>query len=161
VDKLIGTVIIVAILALVFTGMALAWRARRRRQGGLGDLATTEVSGGVEVLYLATTVAGSPLDRVTTNGLGFRARARVEPREDGLVLALAGEPARLIPRVALRGAGHANWTIDRATGGDRLVAVRWLLGDAEVESYLRADDPDALLAALGPLLPVPTESDAA
>ena len=83
--------------------------------------------------------------------------------ETGLELDLGGRagPA-FIPRERIVGAGRANWTIDRASGGDRLVFVRWLLGDGDlaVDSTFRASDPAALADALLALVPVSTESDA-
>ena len=53
----------------------------------------------------------------------------------------------------LVGVGRATWTIDRAVGNAGLVFVRFRLGSAEVDSYLRPDDPAALVEAIEALLP--------
>ena len=167
-DKVLPTLIVVALLALVFGSLAVAWRARTRRHASLGALPTppAELGGArasFEALYLATTQAEQPLERITVPGLGFRSQAVLRIHETGLELDLGGRagPA-FIPRERIVGAGRANWTIDRASGGDRLVFVRWLLGDGDlaVDSTFRASDPAALADALLALVPVSTESDA-
>ena len=44
---------------------------------------------------------------------------------------------------------------------DGLIFVRWVLGTTEIDSYLRSTDPDRLVAALTPLAPDPTDTEAA
>lgn len=152
-DRVTPTIVIVLIVGLVFTGLALGWRARRRRQAGLPALATPPAELGAPVrvddgFYVATTTADAPTDRIAVRGLGFRSRAVVTVVPEGLVLALAGQPDAFIPRAAIRGVGRATWTIDRVVGKDGLAFVRWTLGDALVDTYLRSEDPDALVDAL-------------
>ena len=45
-DRLLPTVVILGIVALVFAGLALGWRARSRRQAGLPALATPPAAMG-------------------------------------------------------------------------------------------------------------------
>ncbi|WP_294178920.1 hypothetical protein [uncultured Schumannella sp.] len=172
-DKVLPTLIVVAVLALVFGSLAVAWRARARRHAALGQVETLpaglgEARDSFDVLYLATTHAEKPLERIALPGLGFRSNATLRIHEAGLELDLGGRsgPA-FIPRERMLGAGRANWTIDRASGGDRLVFVRWRLGDGDpgdgelaVDSTFRAADPARLADALLSLVPVSTESDA-
>lgn len=152
-DRLLPVIGIVAVVALVFTLMAMSWRARRRGQSGLGELTVPPADLGAptlrdDLLYVATTRADAPLERIAVAGLGFRARAVVSVVVSGIVLELAGRDAAFIPATAIRGVGRATWTIDRAVNTDGLVFVRWQLGDAEVDSYLRSKAPDALVSAL-------------
>ena len=163
-DRVLPVVVIVLVVAAVFALMALSWRARRRRQAGLGEPASPPTEPGDvilrdDLLYVATTRADAPLDRIAVAGLGFRARAVVTVAESGIVLYLAGGKPVFIPATAIRGLGRATWTIDRVVGTDGLVFVRWLLGDSEVDSYLRSRDPDALVAALQALAPITTRKD--
>lgn len=161
--ELAASLVIAAVLALVFATWALAWRGKRRRQSALGPAPVApaglgEPDAAIRALYLATTRADAPLERIAVDGLGFRAEAQVRVHATGVELALAGRrDAVFVARDRIRGAGRANWTIDRASGGDRLVALRWSLGDGDaatdVDSYLRAHDPAALLAALDSLVP--------
>jgi hypothetical protein len=158
VDRLTPTLVIVAFLVLVFTGLAVGWRARRRRQAALPALPVPPATVGVasftdDVFYVATTKADAPTDRIAVRGLGFRARAGVAVHPEGLVLGIAGQPDAFIPKSAVIGVGRATWTIDRVVGKDGLVFVRWNLGDPEVDTNLRSSDPDALVAALATISP--------
>jgi hypothetical protein len=158
VDRLTPTLVIVGILVLVFAGLALGWRARRRRQAGLPALVAPPSTLGTALatddgFYVATTRAESPTDRIAVRGLGFRARAGVAVHPEGVVLSIAGQPDAFIPTSAIDGVGRATWTIDRVVGTDGLVFVRWTLGDTLVDTNLRVDDPDALVAALATIAP--------
>ena len=157
-DRLTPTLVIVGILVLVFTGLALGWRARRRRQAALPQLATPPAGLATALatddgFYVATTRAESPTDRIAVRGLGFRARAGVAVHPEGVVLSIAGQPDAFIPTAAIDGVGRATWTIDRVVGKDGLVFVRWTLGDTLVDTNLRVSDPDALVAALATIAP--------
>jgi hypothetical protein len=157
-DRLAPTLAIVGILVLVFAGLALGWRARRRRQAALPALAAPPAGLGAASIvddgfYVATTRAESPTDRIAVRGLGFRARATVAVHPEGVVLGIAGQPDAFIPKAAIDGVGRATWTIDRVVGRDGLVFVRWTLGDLLVDTNLRASDPDALVTALATLAP--------
>jgi hypothetical protein len=158
--------VVIVILVLVFTGMALGWRARHRRQADVAKPATPPAELGDvalrdDLFYVATTPADAPLERITVHGLGFRGRAEIAVAAVGIRLDIAGERPAFIPAVDLRGVGRATWTIDRAVGGSGLVFVRWLLGDAEVDSYLRPDDPAALVAAIRDLIPTDRKKEVA
>ncbi len=150
---------VVVPLALIAWGMVAGWRARRRRQADvlrpaippaeLGDVILSE-----DLLYVATTRADAPLDRIVVGGLGFRARAVITVAAAGIQLQLAGEPPAFLPRATLRGAGRATWTIDRVVGNDGLAFVRWDSGPGgALDSYFRSADPAALVDALEQLLP--------
>jgi hypothetical protein len=113
-----------------------------------------------DLLYVATTRADAPLDRITIAGLGFRARAVVTTAPSGIVLDLAGRGPVFIPKSAIRGVGRATWTIDRVVDSDGLVFVRWVLGTTEIDSYLRSTDPDRLVTALTTLAPTASNPEA-
>jgi hypothetical protein len=153
VDRVIPSVIVGAIIVLALVGMYLGWRARRRRQADLpAPMAALDDLGAVLAtasgLYVATSLAGKPLERIAVRGLGFRSRADVTVAEAGIVLVLTGQDPAFIPRESLRGVERATWTIDKAVETGGLVAIGWSHGDLEVESYLRLDDdPSAVLAA--------------
>ena len=157
-DRVTPTIVIVAVVLLVFVGLALGWRARRRRQAGLPALAVPPATLGAAVLvddvfYVATTVAEAPTDRIAVRGLGFRSRATVAVHPEGVVLAIAGQPDAFLPSTSVTGVGRATWTIDRVVGRDGLVVVTWTLGDTLVDTYLKSDRPDALVEALTTLAP--------
>jgi hypothetical protein len=154
---LIGLAILL-VVAVIFALLARAWRAKQRTQAGLGapesppaDLGEPTFSD--DLLYVATTRADAPLDRITIAGLGFRARAVVQTAPEGIVLDLAGRGPVFIPRAAIRGVGRATWTIDRVVDPDGLIFVRWMLGTTEIDSYLRSTDPERIVTALSALVP--------
>jgi hypothetical protein len=165
VDRVLIGIGILAAVAVVFALMAVSWRAKRRRQADIGEPATPPSDLGKptysdDLLYVATTRAAAPLDRVTIAGLGFRARAVVTTAPSGIVLDLAGRGPVFIPKAAIRGVGRATWTIDRVVDADGLTFVRWVLGTTELDSYLRSTDPDSLVTALSALAPTTSDTEA-
>lgn len=163
-DRTVSTIVIVALILLLVGLMALGWRRRAGRQRDIGvpqPVPTTigEASIRVPVLYVATTRADAPLDRVAVHGLGFRARGEISVHPEGVVLALDGREPLLMPRADVRGAGRATWTIDRVVEEGGLVLLAWRLGTADVDTYLRVTDAREgeavreLLAALVALAP--------
>jgi len=158
-------------LAVVGILMAWGWRALRRRQADVIGLAPVPREPGAvvlteDLLYVATTRADQPLQRIAVKGLGFRARAVLTVTSGGILLELAGGEPGFIPAAALQGVERATWTIDRVVSNDGLVFVRWsdapstTPAAAALDSYLRSADPDALIASIHPLIPTPREAPA-
>jgi hypothetical protein len=154
-------------IVLIALGMVLGWRARRRRQSEVRRPASPPAELGPvllseDMLYVATTRADSPLDRIVVAGLGFRARAVVTVAEAGIRLELAGQEAVFLPTAALETVGRATWTIDRAVSNDGLVFVRWSQSAADdtlssFDSYFRPAAPEELVDAIQHLIPtIPT-----
>jgi len=160
------TVASVVVPLLVVAGlMILGWRALRRRQAEIVGLSPVPSELGApalseDLLYVATTRAEQPLQRIAVKGLGFRARAVLTVTSAGIRLDLAGAEPGFIPAAALHGVGRATWTIDRAVSNDGLVFVRWSDGAVTLDSYLRSADPAALVAAIEPLINTPREAAA-
>jgi hypothetical protein len=147
---LIGFIVIVA-LAVV------GWSTRRRRQRNIprpvpmpADLGS--LRGEFEGFYVSTTLDGQPLNRVAVRGLGFRSRATIAVADRGVVLALPGNNV-FVPRGDIREVTRANYTIDRVVEPGGLVLLAWRLGEVNVDSYLRVEKTEELVAAIGTLLP--------
>jgi hypothetical protein len=110
------------------------------------------------VLYVATTTAGQPLDRLTVRPLGFRGRAAARVHDAGLVLAIDGEREVLVPADRITGSGLATYAIDRVVEEGGLVAVTWILDEAAgtpVDTYLRVIDPREKTALVDALQRIP------
>lgn len=158
-------ILLSAALVVVLLGAGvLGWLARRRRHR---DLVAPQAPDGFEavldapILYVATTTAGDPYDRVAVHGLGFRARGRVAVGPTGVVLDLPGT-AVLVPVADLVGVERATWTIDRVVEPGGLLRITWRLGARELDTYLRVTERDEpVLAAIRDIQPHPTASGAA
>jgi hypothetical protein len=151
---------LVAFLALI----ALGWRNRKRRQDGIAAPQRPPASLGAVLgefpgFYVATTLADDRLNRVAVHGLGFRAKSTVVVAEAGLVVPIAGQADIFIPRGDISLVARATWTIDRVVETDGLTMIAWSLAETKVESYFRAENPEAFLAAAKSLAPSPTERD--
>ncbi len=157
-ERLIPALVVLAMVAIAFTFMALGWRNRRRRQKHLEVVPVPPALIGDElgrerVLYVATTLAEQPLERVVVEGLAFRAKGEVRIARNGVVLDLRGSRPAFIPTSEIRGVGLASWTIDHGVEDGGLVFVRWELGGTAVDTYLRSERSQELLDALTELSP--------
>ncbi|MBN9142011.1 MAG: hypothetical protein J0H23_14440 [Micrococcales bacterium] len=157
-ERVIPALVVLAMVLIAFAFMALGWRNRRRRQSALDVVPVPPAEVGEElarerVLYVATTLAEQPLERVVVQGLAFRAQGEVRIARGGIVLDLAGARPAFIPVADIRGVGLATWAIDRGVEEGGLVFVRWELGGTAVDTYLRSGQSEALLDALTELSP--------
>ncbi len=152
-DRLLPSVIVGVILVAALVGMFAGWRARQRRQANLPSPASVPADTGRVLaaaggLYVATTRAGEPLERIAVHGLGYRSRMVVTVAEHGVVLELTGAAPAFIPAASLRSATRATWAIDKGVEPGGLVLLGWRLGELDVDSYLRIDgDAQPLLDA--------------
>lgn len=166
-DRLLPTVLIVALVVVTAVLMLVGWRSRRRRQSGVVAPPTVPAELrplllAVEGWYVATTPVGEPLERIAAHGLGFRARATVVVHPEGLVLDRRGSTPIHLPVVDLRGVSRATWAIDRVVEPEGLVVVGWMLGTTHVDTYFRLperDDADRLVSAVRTLLPAPDPAE--
>jgi len=145
-NRAVATIIVAVVILLVLVAMYVGWRSRQRRQESLATtLPVPEDIGeeliALDLLYVGTTIAGEPLNRVAVSGLGFRARAAVTVARAGIVLAIAGERDAFIPADDILGVDRATWAIDRVVEQGGLMCVNWMLGDTAVDSYFRVVDP--------------------
>lgn len=152
-DRFGPTAIIVGIVVLAVVGMFLGWRARVAKNEGLSVPSPVPESTGETLatgtgLYVATTLAAQPFERVAAHGLGFRARASITVSRDGIAIDAAGRQPYFIATTALDAVERATWAIDKAVEPGGLVVVTWRLGDTLLDSYFRMDNgPELLLNA--------------
>jgi hypothetical protein len=145
-------------IALIAVSLGLAlwgWRRRIVRYEGeaaalVRDVPDSAAVFAISALYVATTEAGDPLQRVAAGPLSYRAKARLALHPEGLVVRIPGEDAVVFPVEGLE-AGRATWTIDRVVEADGLAMVRWRLAGRDVDSYFRIVDgnAEAFIDALG------------
>jgi hypothetical protein len=158
------------VLVLLVGLAARGWRGRAGRQvagtGGhplpapeqLGADGTAFTRGPDEAfdgVYVATTLADRPLDRITAHGLGSRSRATLvrgkDPAGAGEIWYVERPTARsfVIPTGTVRSISSAPGMVGKWVGGDGLAVITWQLGDTLVDTGFRLDrraDQDRLLA---------------
>ncbi|WP_210418435.1 hypothetical protein [Agromyces intestinalis] len=165
----IGAGIAAAVVGAVGWLMARSWRRRTERDAALSAYPVPAELGAptieCEVLYVATTPEGEPLERLALLGLAFRGAGRVEVTPAGVVLRVAGELPGFLPADRIAGATRATWAIDRSVEPEGLVAITWIANESEpaptptrVDSYLRArypGDAASIIAAVTDIAAAP------
>lgn len=136
--------VVIAVIALVLWGMWRGWQGRLRRQGDL-PLPAVEGVGPwvVEVpgLMVGSSRAGDWLDRIVIGDLGVPSRGVLRCGPAGVWLDRIGARSVFIPvadLVAVR-ADRGVAGMVKEKGG--VIVVTWRLGEAEIETGIRADDP--------------------
>lgn len=151
-DKWIGAVVAIVIVGVVAWLMLRSWKRRTVRDETLSAYPLPAEHGDpvleTEVLYVATTPVGQPLERLAVQGLAFRGAAHLEVWPEGLVVRIAGEAATFVPADRIVSAGEATYVIDRGVEPEGLVAIQWIVQvhDPErvapqADSYFRARYP--------------------
>jgi len=138
VDKYtIGTIIVVAVIAVVWWGMYRSWKRRSLRSSTLTSTweahshePISDIASTFSVMYVATTHTESPLERLNIPGLGFRAQASVSVFDDAIVVSPAGELPTEISPARFLGVRSTQVTIDRVVEKDGLTAIDWVATDS-------------------------------
>lgn len=161
-DKLLPTIGILLVVVIVLALAVVGWRRRVRRDAPAGGgypapQAPAAPTASSDVLYVATTAAGQPLERLALPGLAYRGTGIVEVSSQGVQLRVSGEQPVFIAASALTGVGPATVAIDRVVERDGLLRIGWTTsGGAAADSYFRVVDPAgraALTAAVDDILP--------
>lgn len=160
-DFLIPALICLLVLLGVFGLMLWGWKARVARQDAAFpaperprtgmELLTDPVAGS----YVATTLAGAPLERVAAHHLGVRTDARLCIGTEGVVLDRAGTTDFLIPTTAITEVNTASGMIGKFVEKDGLLVITWRLGETLVDTGFRtrsAADRTPTLTTLRTLL---------
>ena len=158
-----GLAVFILLGVVLLALMAYGWRTRKRRQAPYGRPAAVPSGLGapiaeLEALYLATTPAGQPLERLAVTPLGFRAESRLALSAEGLAVSLRGSEPWFVPIADVTGSSRGSWTIDRGVEADGLDIVSWRLGGNDVESFFRVRQPGDLDRALSSILPTQSTS---
>lgn len=176
-DKALVTGIVLALVLLAIAGMFLSWRKRVKRDSRFqiivpGCSVTDHVSEPSEFsgMYVATTLAVDPLQRITLPGLSFRADAHLLVSSAGITIAPRGEKSTFIPAGQVVQIHRTQVTIDKAVEKDGLTAISWSAWDTashelvEFTSFFRFSIPEVRLAcenALTTSFPTATSKEVA
>lgn len=165
-----GALLVMVGVAVVLLGlMAWGWW-RRTRRDAQRLIAPADLPAGAVVLaeheglYLLTTPAGRPLERLAAPGLGFRSRARIIVADAGIALDMPGQQRIVLPADRLVDVDQTTVAVDNVVERNGLVRVRWRTDlDTMVDTYLRPQDASAaaLARSIRPLLHNPRTGTAA
>jgi hypothetical protein len=147
-------VMIAAAVVLLGLGVWAWWRRTRRDSRYAAPVGEPPAGARViathPALYVATTRAGEPLERLAIRGMGFRSKADVTLLDAGVVLDLAGQPRMMLPIARIVDADQATVAIDRVVERDGLTRVSWRIDDDTiVDTYLRPQETSARALADG------------
>lgn len=154
-ERLLLTVGVVAVIALVCWGMWRGWQNRAARQADLDALVqpTAAESEGAPLAsadgrYIGTVRDGDWLDRIVAHGLGAPGRCHINVTASGLFIARDGEVDLYVPRQSVvavtSGKGIAGEVLE--SGG--LGIVTWKLGENRLATGFRADSAADQVAVL-------------
>ena len=143
-DKLVPTLLTILIVVVLFALLWWGWRGRVRRQSGLPPVAQApqdlmqRATARVDGMYVVTTYASQPLERIASHGLGVRTTAEAVVAPDGVFLNRQGAPDVFIPREHLRAVSTASGMVGKFVERGGLVVLTWALGDTRVDTGFRA-----------------------
>jgi len=169
VERLWLTLAVLAVCVLAGYGLLVGWRHRAQRQAGLPELPSVPEDFGLALatpltgLYVCTTTAGNWQDRIVARGLGRRANATAELTADGVLIDRIDDDAIFLPAGSLTAVGTAPGIAGKVMGlPNGVLIVSWRLGDVELDSGFRADDPQLQadwIAAAGALIGTARRAD--
>jgi len=148
---LFAVLFLLALTALILILMRRGWRNRERRiiindlpELPQGAVPTSHATHGI---YVSTTLAGMPLERVVTRGLGVKSAVEVNVREDGIVLERQGAQNLFIPRASLEKVGTTSGMIGKFAAAGSILVFTWSAGGTRVDTgvHIRNDAERAAL----------------
>lgn len=148
-ERVLLTLAMVVLVALAFWGLYRGWQSRMRRQADIAVLPAVPADPGDDLtpplagVYVSTTRAGSWQDRIVAQGLGVRDRALVRATTGGVLIERESEEPLFLPRASLRAIGTAPGIAGKVMGqAAGVLLLTWDLSGTELDSGVRADDPD-------------------
>jgi hypothetical protein len=138
----VSAILLVAFVSLVAL-VARVWLAKRNEQESMfvePNAPLSDVVNKVQGFYVATTLAGQPLDRVSAYGLAHRGRAAFAMGSSGISIERQGERSFSIPKASILNLDMVQGTIDRVVDSEGLIAITWQLGSTNVETAIRIVD---------------------
>ena len=139
-DRLIPVLILLAVLAVLFFLMWKGWKNRQASQTHIPEppRPTRDPSGpGHLGMYVATTYATDPLERINVHHLGVRTNGTLHIEDDRVVFMLDGIDGIEIPFTAIDEVTTASGMVGKFVEKDGLVVIVWTLGDTQVATGFR------------------------
>ncbi len=149
---MIRTLLVLALVAVVFLIFRSMWRSWRRRvvKGEVIPNLPTPPASRLPALadvahatYLGTVTDEHWLDRVAAQGLGGRGPASITVLSTGLIVDRVGATTLFIPVGAVAEVALAKGIAGRVYGRDSVIVVSWKWGSTLMHTGLRVADPDS------------------
>lgn len=144
--QLLGALILLALTLVLLALMRRGWNNRRRRivVDPLPGLPAGQWRGAPSThgIYVTTTLAGQPYERVVTRGLGLKAAVDVYVDEGGIVLERQGATDLYIPFADLSGVTTTSGMVGKFAAPDSIVVLQWTVGGTALDTgiHVRSDD---------------------
>ena len=155
-EKLIPTLICVAVVALCFFGIWCGWKSRLKRQstmfGSLKDVPERydglKAEAAFEGEYVSTTMFGDELNRVGFDQLGFKTKSTLLIYSDGIIFTRNGAKDLWIPAKKLAVITTGQGMIGKVVERDGLIVIGWTLDGHRVQTGFRTRYADQKKIAL-------------
>ncbi len=141
-ERIVPIVVLVILFGSILFWMWTSWQRRAYRDANLPAPdaiaeSTTPELWEADGVYVSTTKAGWPLERITAYGMGSRSQVTVRLRPDRIKLLRSGATSFEIPMKSITGVKSATGMAGKVVGRDGLAVVRWRLGSSELETGIR------------------------
>lgn len=160
-----GVIILLLLTVVVLYLMRRGWANRGRRividelpQLPAGPDPGLRPTHGI---YVTTTLAGMPYERVVAKGLGVKSQVDVYVRTDGVFLGRRGATDLFIPRSDLTGVTTTSGMVGKFAAPGSIVVFQWSAGGTPVDTgvHIRGEEERAqLMEQIKNLLGSPNES---
>lgn len=149
---LMGSLVFAAVCALLIAFLIhlvlRGWRRRAERQlaligqlPGLPDTVGPALIGGINGLYVGSTLAPSWQDRIAVGDWGYRSKAVLTRYPEGVMLQRSGASPIWIPDDAIVAIRTERGIAGKVMTHDGILAIRWRLpSGTEIDTGFRADD---------------------
>lgn len=162
----LGVIFLILLTVAILYLMRRGWQNRARKivitelpELPPGPTSAEEATAGI---YVSTTLAGMPYERVVTRGLGVKSAVAVYVRGGGVLLQRQGARDLFIPRATLTNVATTSGMIGKFAAPDSIVVLTWSAGGTPVDTGIHIRNGDArahLLNRLTTLLNSPNETE--
>lgn len=131
--------------------MLHGWNSRTRKIQieALPSVPEESTEGAVRThgIYVTSTLAAQPYERITAQGLGVKSAVEVIVRADGVLLLRQGAADLFIPLTLLQRVGVTSGMIGKFAAPGSIVVLRWTLDALALDTgiHIRSDEARAAL----------------
>ncbi len=162
---LFGVLFLILLTAVLLLLMRRGW-ANRERRIVISDLpqlppGPTAGVGPSRGIYVASTLAGLPYERVVAKGLGVKSAVDIFVRDDGVLLERQGANSLFIPRKDLKQIQTTGGMIGKFAAPGSIVVLQWFAAGTLLDTGVHIRDHaerQELINRLNNLLGSPNES---